>query len=30
MKRCEAAAPEFAACEGKKKECEAVMACLPY
>jgi Cys-rich protein (TIGR04453 family) len=30
MERCEAATPEFAACEGKSRECDAVLACLPY
>ena len=30
MSRCEAATPEFAACEGKKRECDAVLACIPY
>ncbi len=30
MSRCEAATPEFAACEGKKRECAAVVDCIPY
>jgi Cys-rich protein (TIGR04453 family) len=30
LARCEAATPEFAACEGKKRECDAVLACIPY
>ncbi len=30
LSRCEAATVEFAACEGKKRECAAVLACIPY
>lgn len=30
LSRCEAATPEFAACEGKKRECGAVVECIPY
>jgi Cys-rich protein (TIGR04453 family) len=30
MSRCEQATPEFAACEGKKRECPAIMECIPY
>jgi Cys-rich protein (TIGR04453 family) len=30
LSRCEAATPEYAACEGKKRECEAVLQCIPY
>jgi Cys-rich protein (TIGR04453 family) len=30
MSRCEAATPEFAACEGKKRECAAVVECITY
>jgi hypothetical protein len=30
MARCEAATEEFAACEGKRRECDAVLACIPY
>jgi hypothetical protein len=30
MARCEAASDEFAACEGKRRECAAVLECIPY
>jgi Cys-rich protein (TIGR04453 family) len=30
LSRCEAAMPEYAACEGKKRECAAVLECIPY
>jgi hypothetical protein len=30
LSRCEAATPEYAACEGKKRECAAVLECIPY
>jgi hypothetical protein len=30
MSRCEDATPEFAACEGKKRECDALLSCMPY
>ncbi len=30
MERCEADTPEFAACEGKRRDCEGVLACIPY
>jgi hypothetical protein len=30
LSRCAAATPEYAACEGKKRECAAVLACVPY
>ena len=30
LARCEAATPEYAACEGKKRECSAVLECIPY
>ena len=30
MERCEAETPEFAACEGKRRDCEGVLACIPY
>ena len=30
MERCEAATPEFAACEGKRRECEPLLRCIPY
>jgi Cys-rich protein (TIGR04453 family) len=30
MARCEADTPEFAACEGKKRECGALLDCIPY
>lgn len=30
MERCEAASPEFTACEGKKRECDALLQCIPY
>jgi hypothetical protein len=30
MERCQAEKPEFAACEGKKRECGAVLSCINY
>jgi len=30
LSRCEAATPEFAACEGKRRDCAAVVECIPY
>lgn len=30
MARCEAQTPEFTSCEGKKRECEAVLDCITY
>jgi hypothetical protein len=30
MSRCAAATPEYASCEGKKRECETVLECIPY
>jgi hypothetical protein len=30
MARCEAAKPEYASCEGKKRECSDVLACISY
>lgn len=30
LSRCEAASPEYASCEGKKRDCAAVLECIPY
>ena len=30
MQRCKDATEEFAACEGKRRECEAILDCIPY
>lgn len=30
MARCQAEKPEFNACEGKKRECSAVLECINY
>jgi hypothetical protein len=30
MERCAAATPEYTSCEGKKRECGAILDCIPY
>jgi hypothetical protein len=30
LSRCEAATPEYTSCEGKKRECDAVLQCISY
>jgi Cys-rich protein (TIGR04453 family) len=30
LERCAAATPEYASCEGKSRECGAVLACISY